>query len=394
MTPLAGIQRAPWRGLWRLLVAVCCVLAASYTPTPASDAFAVAVTPVIPNDPGALAESGGWTRLQWNFDGPYGVSAREAWGNLVAANAAGGAGVTVAVLDTGIAYPGSDSSRPASPDLRPATFVPGYDFVDNDTIPFDTTGHGTHVASTIAEYTNNHFGLTGLAYGAHLMPVRVLDSQGRGDVTAIAKGLRFAASRGAQVINMSLSFPRNVPRDELGPILNAIEYAHARGSVIVAGVGNEGASHIAYPSMFPHVVGVGATTEHGCLWRYSNHGFGIDVVAPGGGRDAAFTNDHHCVAGRRGMPIYEITLRPPNGRFAIRGFIGTSMAAPHVSAIAALIIASGVIGRHPSPDAVEARLERTARDLGASGYDEGYGWGLVNAATATRPGSPRRPSSR
>ena len=386
MAPLARIQRAPWRRPLRLLVAVCGMLAAAFTPTHASDAFAGAAAPVIPNDRGALAESAGWTQLQWNLDGPYGVSAPQAWGNLVAASAPGGAGVTVAVLDTGIAYPGSGSSRPASPDLRRATFVPGYDFVDNDTIPFDTTGHGTHVASTIAEYTNNRFGLTGLAYGAQLMPVRVLDSQGRGDVTAIANGLRFAASRGAQVINMSFSFPRNVRSDELKPILSAIEYAHARGAVIVAGVGNEGAPHIAYPGMFPHVVAVGATTEHGCLGRYSNHGFGIDVVAPGGGRDAAFANDRHCVADRRGMPIYQITLRPPYGNFAISGFIGTSMAAPHVSAIAALIIASGVIGRHPSPDAVEARLEGTARDLGASGYDEGYGWGLVNAATATRPG--------
>jgi len=392
MTPFADTPRAPWRRPWQLLVAVFCVLAAAVTPTHANGAFAQAAAPVVPNDPGAVAERGGWTQLQWNFAGTYGVSAPMAWGNLVAAKAPGGAGVTVAVLDTGIAYPGNGSSRPGSPDLHRATFVPGYDFVDDDTIPYDATGHGTHVASTIAEATNNRYGLTGLAYGVHLMPVRVLDSQGSGDVTEIAQGLRFAASHGAQVINMSFSFPPNVRGDQLKPILNAIDYAHARGSVVVAGVGNEGASHIAYPAMFPHVVAVGATTQHGCLGRYSNYGAGIDVVAPGGGRDAAFANDRHCVADRRGMPIYQITLQPAYDRFAISGFIGTSMAAPHVSAIAALVIASGVIGRHPSPDAVEARLERTARDFGASGYDDAYGWGLVNAATATRPGSPRRPS--
>jgi len=386
MTRRAGIPRAPWRRPWQLMVAVCCVLAAAITPTHANDAFALAASPVIPNDPGATAESGGWTQLQWNFDGPYGVSAPQAWGNLFAAKAPGGAGVTVAVLDTGIAYPGSGSSQPASPDLRRTSFVPGYDFVDHDTIPFDANGHGTHVASTIAEATNNRYGLTGLAYGVRLMPVRVLDSQGAGDVTAIAAGLRFAAARGAQVINMSFSFPRNVRSDQLKPILNAIQYAHARGSVVVAGVGNDGDPHIAYPAMFPHVVAVGATTEHGCLGNYSNYGRGVDVVAPGGGADAGFTNDRRCVAGRRGLPIYQITLRPQYERFAISGFVGTSMAAPHVSAIAALIVASGVIGRHPSPEAVEARLERTARDLGASGYDERYGWGLVNAATATKPG--------
>ena len=108
--------------------------------------------------------------------------AARAWGNLVAAGAPGGAGVTVAVLDTGVAYP-QQASRPASPDLSPSRFVPGYDFVDDDDDPYDENGHGTHVASTIAEETDNGYGVTGLAYGVRIMPVRVLDRNGDGDAT-------------------------------------------------------------------------------------------------------------------------------------------------------------------------------------------------------------------
>jgi serine protease len=131
---------------------------------------------------------------------------------------------------------------------------------------------------------------------------------------------------------------------------------------------------------------VGATTDLGCLASYSNHGPGLDLVAPGGGGDAHVAHDANCQVGRRGAPIYQVTLVDPRlPGFADVGYVGTSMAAPHVSATAALVIASGVIGSHPTPDAVKQRLEQSARDLGQPGYDTVYGWGLVDAASATAP---------
>jgi serine protease len=151
---------------------------------------------VIPDDPGDSAQREGWTRLQWNFAGPAGVGAPRAWGNLIAAGAPGGAGVTVAVIDTGVAYPGNKHARPASPDLSASRFVPGYDFVDDDDDPYDENGHGTHVASTIAEQTDNGYGVTGLAYGVRIMPVRVLDRNGDGEADTVAKGVRYATDHG------------------------------------------------------------------------------------------------------------------------------------------------------------------------------------------------------
>jgi serine protease len=175
-------------------------------------------------------------------------------------------------------------------------------------------------------------------------------------------------------------------------VLDAIAYAHRRGSLVVAGAGNAASRSVSYPALSPHVVAVGATTKHGCLAEYSNHGSGLDLVAPGGGNDAELPDDPACRGRRTGPPIYQITLEGHYlNHYDIAGFIGTSMAAPHVSATAALIVASGVIGPDPSPAAIEQRLEQTARDLGRPGYDSRYGWGLVDAATATAPGAPRRP---
>jgi serine protease len=340
--------------------------------------------PLTPDDPGRVAEPAGWTRLQWNFAGRYGVDAPHAWGNLAAAGAPGGAGVIVAVLDTGVAYPSGTSGRAGSPDLSRTRFVPGHDFIEDDADPFDENGHGTHVASTIAEQTDNGRGLTGLAYGVRIMPVRVLDRNGEGDAVAIARGIRFAAGHGAKVINLSLNFASSVTKERLPQLLEAIEFAHARGALLVAGAGNTGRPFVTFPALGPHIVAVGATTEHGCLARYSNHGDGLDLVAPGGGDDAGLPNDPRCRAGRDGSPIYQMTFASrPRGGFEIRGYTGTSMAAPHVAAAAALVVASGVLGADPSPDAIEAHLAHTARDLGRPGRDPFYGGGLLDAARAT-----------
>jgi serine protease len=345
--------------------------------------------PVNPDDPGRAHAPAGWSELQWNFAGEQGVDAPHAWGNLIAAGAPGGRGVTVAVLDTGIAYQRSKGGPGGGADFHGSQMVPGYDFVEGDRDPYDENGHGTHVAATIAEETDNGYGVTGLAYGVSIMPVRVLDRHGDGDGPTIANGVRFAANHGAKVINLSLSFGARTTASQIPQLLDAIAYAYKKGSLVVAGAGNLGRTAVAFPARGPHVLAVGATTDSGCLASYSNRGAGLDLVAPGGGRDAAITDDPMCRPGRRGRPIYQVTMVSPGvDRFAIRGLIGTSMAAPHVSATAALVIASGVVGDNPSPADVERRLKATARDVGRPGFDQRYGWGRVDAAMATTPGEP------
>ena len=347
----------------------------------------VAATPgFIPDDEGR-GGVGGWQSVQWDFDGPFGVGAPQAWQNAINAGVPGAKGVVIAVLDTGIAY----AQRPPyvmSPDFQPGQFVRGYDFVDRDPYPFDRNGHGTHVAGTLAEATNNKVGLTGLAYGARLMPVRVLDSAGEGNATDIAAGVRFATRRGAKIINLSLEFDQNVTAGDIPQLLDALRYARSHGVLVVAASGNEGRARVAYPARASSVLSVGATTEHGCLAEFSNGGNGLGIVAPGGGADAPLDGDPNCQPdGKPGRNIFQVTLlgKAPT-RFGIPGsYEGTSMAVPHVAATAALVIATGTAGPDPTPAAITRRLESTARDLGAKGYDQSYGWGLVDAAAATAP---------
>ena len=343
----------------------------------------------LPDDPGRGVKPGRWAAVQWNFAGPAGVNAPDAWGHLIAAGRPGGKGVKVAVLDTGVAYR-QFGKTPESPDLQGTRFVAGHDFVGEDAYANDRNGHGTHVASTIAETTNNAIGLTGLAYGASIMPVKVLDDAGEGDATVIADGVRFATAHGAKVINLSLEFTSDVGWRQIPQLIDAISEARRKGVVVVAASGNEADTAVAYPARNNNVLSVGSTTEHGCLSDFSNQGSGLDLVAPGGGPDAPL-DDPGCVAGgKSGRNISQMTLIGVHRtKFGIpRGYQGTSMAVPHVSATAALVIASGVLGPDPTPDAIERRLETTARDLGPVGYDTRYGYGLVNAAAATDPAIP------
>jgi serine protease len=360
---------------------------ATATPTsgllPASSGF-------LPDDPGNAHTAGAWRTLQWNFDGEFGVGAPEAWSNLIADGAPGGRGVVVAVLDTGVAYENRGRFL-RSPDFEPSQFVKGYDFVSGNPYPDDRNGHGTFVAGEIAEATNNGHGLTGLAYGAKIMPVRVLDASGEGDAATIAEGVRFAVDHGAQVINLSLEFSGEVSAGDVPELVSALGYAHRHGVVIVAAAGNEASTEVPYPARDRFAISVGASTEHGCLANYSNYGHRIDLVAPGGGGDASLAGDPNCrPAGPPGRSIYQETFMGTSPRvFGLPGgYEGTSMACPEVAATAALVIASGVLGSRPAPAQVRWRLEQTARPLGTSTDALDYGHGLLDAAAATATGGP------
>ena len=365
---------------------------------------------VLPNDSGALdipseasASAGNWTFKQWNFlpweggEGrlfsPGGINAVGAWENLEKAGKPGAEGVTVAVLDTGIAYRDSESTL-RSPDFAAKQFAKGRDYIDDDRLPLDENGHGTHIAGTIAEKTDNAVALTGLAYRAKLMPVRVLDSNGRGQASDIAKGIRFAVAHGADVINMSFNFGcgKRVPDVDA-----ALGEAYVRGVVTVASAGNLGSEKcVSEPATGPRVIGVGGTTEGGCLGDYSLAGKRIDLVAPGGGPPVRGCQS---VSAR---PIYQVTLRAGSTRvFGIPGnYVGTSMAAAHVSGVAAMVLAADTYGgpRFYPEDGrgnkirvkeVAEHLRKTARDLGLPRNEQGAG--LVDAAAATSPRGPELP---
>jgi serine protease len=375
-------------------------------PNYTAHASAVEPEPADPDDPGTLetgatgsaATAGGWATRQWDFlnyagtataklpISPGGIDAPGAWANLEAAGRPGGEGIVVAVLDSGIAYRDLGTKYLRSPDFAPEQFVPGEDFVDRDHLPLDENGHGTHVAGTIAEQTNNGVGLTGLAYGAKLMPVRVLNRSNVGYANRIAAGIRFAVEHHAQVINMSFNFTCG---EKVPQVDEALREAYAHGVVAVASGGNLSAaasslkSCVSEPATGPRVIGVGGTTEGGCIGSYSLAGKGIDVVAPGGGTPAAGCPS---ILSR---PIYQVTLKAGSTtEFTIpSNYAGTSMAAAHVSATVALMLASGVIPPGLKPKAkvraVIQRLKVTARSLGYPQTVQGAG--LIDAARATGP---------
>jgi serine protease len=349
-----------------------------------------------PNDPGRADRSEGWEQMQWNFLPLVGVDAPEAWANLRAVRRPGGRGVVVAILDTGVAYRNWGKFR-KSPDFGGTRFIDPYDFIANNRFPLDRNGHGTFVAGVVAEATNNGRSLTGLAYGATIMPLRVLDAGGLGDEATIARGIRYAVKHGAQVINLSLEFLPNevTSASEIPELVGAINYAHAHGVTVVGAAGNDQSRVVAYPARAHNVISVGATTKDLCLADYSNGGSGLDLVAPGGGDDADMPSDPFCNPNRDLPSIYQLTLvNPPHwAQFGYPNYyIGTSMSAPEVAATAALVIASGVIGPHPTPDQILQRLEQTAVQLGPTKPNPQYGYGLVDAGAATLPAPPTSPA--
>jgi thermitase len=292
---------------------------------------------VFPNDP--------------NFGSQYGlfrIHAPQGW-----EISTGSTSVTIAVVDSGVDL--------FHPDLV-TKILPGIDFIDGDNIPQDEFGHGTHVAGIAAASSNNGVGVTGVSWGAQILPVRVLNAAGDGNYANLSAGIIWSVDNGAQIINLSLGglFPNNT-------LKTAVDYAVNHGVMLIAASGNDASGNLRYPAQYPAVIAVGSTNSLDQRSGFSNYGTGLDLVAPG---EAILSTN-------------------PGGGYGNR--TGTSMSAPYVSGLAAILW--GMAGM-PGPQRVESIMEQSALDLGAHGWDAEYGFGLIqmDKALQTRINPPRQKS--
>jgi serine protease len=366
-------------------------------------------TMFVPNDPL-------YATRQWNL--PL-IDLERAWDLQPQA----GSSVTVAVLDTGVAYENATlvESIPAFRDengvrypalgrvtipyagatqlMAPGRFVTPHDFIwDNDT-PLDFDGHGTHVSGTIGQLTNDSTGTAGIAFGVKLMPVKVIDSvwddlfgapnEATDDV--VARGIRYAADNGAKVINMSIG--RTGPPNTAPSVEDAIKYAVGKGVFIAIAAGNdfedgnplEVIAEIA--SRVDGAVSVAAVDRNKAHAYYSSSGKWVEIAAPGGSERGFPGPDGFIFQQTFDFNFTDTYLLPPSRYVAPRfdmlayiGYIGTSMATPHISGVAAMMVQQGLT----TPAAIEAAMEQTAIDLGTPGRDDQFGFGLIDARAALR----------
>jgi serine protease len=358
----------------------------------------------VPNDP--------LYREQWHYPA---LDMERAWDINPGATPT----ITVAVLDSGVAYHNITLRFPtvptrlggilfpslgtvdvpfaAAPELGgPDRFVSPRDFIWDDTTPVDMDGHGTHVAGIVGQLTNNSVGVAGMAFNVRLMPVKVIDSFwdayfdspfiGTDDV--VARGVRYAVDNGAHVLNMSIG--RTGPPAPV--VQEAIAYAVSRGAFVVVAGGNEfleGNSPDRLAEFAPQIDGMVAVAAVGRDRQraiYSTTGSHIELAAPGGdvsrgGLASAIlqqTYDLDLVETYAGGAA---RLRPPRfDVFRYEYFQGTSMAAPHVSGLAAMLLQQGIT----SPAAIEAAMKRYATDLGPAGRDNEFGHGMINPRASLR----------
>ena len=283
-------------------------------------------------------------------------------------NISRGANVTVAVVDSGV-------SR--GDDLACRTFVAPYSAITDtpgETAAKDQQGHGTHVAGTIGQCTNNNKGVAGMAPNVKLMPVRVLDAAGNGTMADVATGINWAVDHGAGIINLSLGMECNGatwPSCSQSLINDAIDKATNHDVLIVAAAGNSSGSTPYFPANHPDVIAVAAVDYNQQRTWYSNRGDALTISAPGGDTDQDANHDGY-VDG-----VLQQTF--DEGNWGYYFYQGTSMASPHVAGAAAL-------PRSYVPNAtreqVKEALIHTAKDLGDPGFDNLYGYGLLQTADA------------
>jgi serine protease len=262
-----------------------------------------------------------------------------------------GQGVTVAVVDTGITAEETNGFKVLS-DLKEATFVPGYNFVSPGQPPHDDQGHGSHCAGTVAQVTNNGIGVAGLSHCVRLMPVKVLSASGSGTMAGVAEGIVWAADHGANVISLSLGSSA-----DSAVVAKAVKYAHGKGVFLSCAAGNSGGS-VGYPAANKGCVAVSASDQSDNLATFSSRGKEVAIAAPG----VAVTQQTISEGGK--------------GQGQFSPFNGTSMATPHVSAAAALVMSQGVT----DPDKVLEILQGSAVEKQDASK---FGAGILNAESAT-----------
>jgi hypothetical protein len=315
-----------------------------------------------------------FTAYQWNLRT---VRAPQAWDTSTGSNR-----VVLAVLDSGL-----DLGHPDF--LCSRKVVAGYDFFNGDSNPQDDYGHGTHVAGIAGACTNNGAGIAGLNWNVSLMPIKVIGAAGNGPVSAVVDGIIWAVDHGATVLNLSLggSAPSQAERD-------AVAYAHSRDVLVVASAGNEfqEGNPISYPAAYDYVLAVAATGDQDEHAAYSNTGAYVDIAAPGGNPTGPYD---------RAPEHYIISTFWRGGPAPYMQWSGTSMAAPHVAGLAAM-----VRGLNPTltADQTQAIIQYTAQDLGVPGRDPVFGYGRINVQaavaaaagvtpTATRTQTPLPPTA-
>ena len=254
---------------------------------------------------------------------------------------AGDASIVVAVVDSGADF--------SHPDLEGKLIV-GWDFVNSDADPSDDYGHGTHVSGIVAAKVNNGIGVAGIGNETRVLVVKVLDQNNAGFYSQIADGITYAADQGARIINLSLG--GTAPSQYLQ---DAVDYAWNGGALVVASAGNYGTDAPVYPAYYSSTMAVSATDHNDEFWSSSTYGDFIEISAPG-------------------RTIYSTDWSGGAGAYASRS--GTSMAAPHVSAIAALALArnSGL-----SNSELRSLLVGGTDDFGDAGWDVYYGAGRIDA---------------
>ncbi|UUZ85521.1 S8 family peptidase [Paenibacillus sp. P26] len=280
-----------------------------------------------------------YRRYQWNL--PI-IDTEAGWNVTKGSN-----NVIVGVVDTGV-----DLNHQ---DLRDQ-LVSGFNVVNPDQKPQDDVGHGTHVAGTIGAIVNNNLGIAGMSWYNKVMPVKVLDSSGAGSTYAVAQGIIWATDHGAKVINMSLG---NYADAQF--LHDAIKYAYDRDVVLIAASGNDNTNRPGYPAAYPEVFAVAAADSNKNKAPFSNYGDYIDVAAPG----------------------VSIASTYPHNQYA--ALSGTSMASPHVTALAALIRSVNPALKNTE---VMDIMRKSAMDVGPAGKDPYFGYGLIDVAAALQAAQP------